>query len=92
MTKDIDTQIDELLYEYRDDYDKWQAEPRKHPNGIQLQDKAKQSIKALIADAERGGAVNELIKIAAWGETVDDQWNDHFRERMIELTNQKEGE
>lgn len=37
--------VDEILYQYRDDYDRWQADPRgSGTNGIKLQAKAKSAL------------------------------------------------
>jgi hypothetical protein len=53
----LDQELDEIFYQYRDDYNEWQANPRgSGTNGIKLQAKAKQAINAYIL-----GEVMELI-------------------------------
>ena len=45
----LDEELDEIFYQYRDDYNAWQANPRgSGTNGIKLQAKAKQAIQSLI--------------------------------------------
>lgn len=51
--------LDEIFYQYRDEYNAWQANPRgSGTNGIKLQNRAKQAItslnKELVAEAKPG--------------------------------------
>ena len=43
--------LDEIFYQYRDEYNAWQANPRgSGTNGIKLQNRAKQAITSLIKE------------------------------------------
>ena len=45
MNQDYNQRLDEIFYQYRDEYNAWQANPRgSGTNGIKLQNRAKQAI------------------------------------------------
>ena len=56
--------LNEIFYQYRDEYNAWQANPRgSGTNGIKLQNRAKQAIIKLIEDEAREAVWKEKERI-----------------------------
>ena len=64
--------LDEIFYQYRDEYNAWQANPRgSGTNGIKLQNRAKQAITSLIKELVAEAKPAEKDQLAQ--STLDDE-------------------